>query len=438
MRVLMFTQYYPPEVGATQNRMAHFAQALVRQGHAVTVVTALPNHPAGVIQEGYRGRLWMRRVEEGVAVIRVWVATTPQKTFITRLAFYLSYVWHALLAGLLLTGSRHDVVFATSPPLTVGLPGLLYARLRRVPFVLDVRDLWPILAVELGEMRSPLVVRLAHRLERLLYRGAAAVTVVTRGFRTYIHEQGLPDHRVVFLPNGTVPEVFRPLPPDESLRGSLGLDGRFVVGFFGNHGIAQDLEGVLKTAHLMAGDARVRFLFVGEGPVKADLMGQQQQLGLTNVSFLGQVSQAEVIRYISLSDVMVVPLRRIELFRTFIPSKLFDFMACAQPILLQVDGEAREILEQAGAGVFVPPGDPSALAAAIWRMMAMSVQERTAMGAAGRDFVRRYYLRDAQGVRLEAVLQALASGRAVPEAILATPAVAHQNSADLVPTKSAL
>jgi glycosyltransferase involved in cell wall biosynthesis len=421
----MFTQYYPPEVGATQNRIAHFARSLVMQGHSVTVVTALPNHPAGIIQQGYRRRLWMRRVEDGVAVVRVWVATAPRKTFVTRLAFYLSYVCHALVAGLLLTGRRHDVVFATSPPLTVGLPGVLYARLRTVPFVLDVRDLWPILAVELGEMRQPGIVRLARRLERLLYRHATAVTVVTLGFGTYLREQGLPDDRIGFLPNGTIPEVFRPLPLDDSLRGSLGLDGRFVVGFFGNHGIAQDLEGVLKTAHLMARDERVHFLFVGEGPVKADLMKEQQRLGLANVTFLRQVSLAEVTRYISLTDTMVVPLRRLDLFRTFIPSKLFDFMACAKPILLQVDGEAREILEQAGAGLFVPPGDPPALAAAIQRMVEMSRDERVAMGAAGLDSVRRHYLRDAQALRLEAILQALVSGGRVPEAARVTRATAH-------------
>ncbi len=417
MRVLMFTQYYPPELGATQNRMAHFARHLSLEGHRVTVVTAVPNHPAGVIQTGYRWRLWMRRVEEGVTVVRVWVATSPRKTFVTRLGFYLSYVWHALLAGMLLTGYRYDVVFATSPPLTVGLPGLLYARLRRVPFVLDVRDLWPILAVELGELRDPRAIRLARSLELLLYRHAAAITVVTRGFGRYLCAQGYPRDRIVLLPNGTIPEVFRPLPPDDTLRRSVGLDGRFVVGFFGNHGIAQDLENVLETARLMAVDERIRFLFVGEGPVKASLIERQRRLDLTNVTFLPQVSRAEVSRYIGLSDVALVPLRDHALFHSFVPSKLFDLMACARPILLQVDGEAREILEAAGAGLFVPPGEPQALASAIRRIADMHADQRGAMGVAGVDFARRNCLRDTQAIRLGALLQALVSGRSVPEPV---------------------
>ena len=390
MRVLMFTQYYPPEVGATQTRMHFFAKRLAAQGHQVTVVTEVPNHPAGVILRGFRRVLWRRSVEDGLNVIRVWVSTSPRKTFLVRAGLYLTYAFNAALAGVFLSGRRHDVVVATSPPLPVGLPALVYAKLRRVPFVLDIRDLWPLLAVELGEMRNSLVIRVARRLELLLYRHAATITVVTRGFGRYIGEQGFPEDRIVLLPNGTIPEVFRPLQPDEALRGSLGLDGRFVVGFFGTHGIAQDLEGVLETARLMAADERVRFLFVGEGPVKARLIERQRRLGLANVTFLREVPQAEVARYINLSDVVLVPLRKLELFHTCVPSKLFDLMACARPILLQVDGEAREILERAGAGLFVCPGDPGALAAAIRRMGDMDGGDRAAMGAAGLEFVRRY------------------------------------------------
>jgi glycosyltransferase involved in cell wall biosynthesis len=421
MRVLLLTQYYPPEVGATQNRMHFFARRLAELGHHVTVVAEVPNHPAGVIFPEFRRKLWTRTVEDDVHVIRVWVTTSPRKTFLVRTGFYLTYAINAVLASLFLAGPRHDVVFATSPPLTVGIPALIYAKLRRVPFVLDVRDLWPLLAVELGELRSPLVVGIARRLEWLLYRHAAAITVVTRGFASYLREQGCPDDRIVFLPNGTIPELFRPLPPDPSLSASIGLDGAFVVGFFGNHGIAQDLEGVLETARLLARgepggrDARVRFLLVGEGPVKANLMAAQRRLGLDTITFLPQVPQDEVARYINLSDAVLVPLRKLDIFHAFVPSKLFDFMACARPVLLQVDGEARQILDEARAGLFVAPGEPEALAAAIRQLADMDAGQRAAMGAAGLAFVGRRYLRETQVVRLDALLKALVSGRPVPE-----------------------
>jgi glycosyltransferase involved in cell wall biosynthesis len=279
--------------------------------------------------------------------------------------------------------------------------------------VLDIRDLWPLLAIELGELRNPRLVRMAHGLERLLYRHASAMTVVTHGFVEYLRERGHPQDRIVFLPNGTIPEVFHPVSPDPAMRASLGLDGKFVVGFYGLHGIAQDLEGVLEAARLMAQgqpherDARVQFLFVGEGPVKARLMAQQQRWGIDNVTFLSQVPQTEVTTYIGLSDAALVPLRKLESFRAFVPSKLFDLMACARPIVLQVDGEARDILDRAGAGMFVAPGDPPALVAALRRLADMERDERRAMGTAGLDFVRRHYLRETQAVRLEALLKEL-------------------------------
>lgn len=405
MRVLIFSQYYPPEVGATQHRLHFFASRLARMGHHVTVVAEVPNHPAGVILPGFTGKAWQRSNEDGVHVVRVWVKTGPVKTFVVRIGFYVTYAINALFAALLLTGRRHDVVFATSPPLTVGWPGYVYSKLRRVPFVLDIRDLWPVLAVELGEMKNARVVAAARRLELLLYRNATRVTAVTRGFVRYVAEQGYPAERIVLLPNGTIPELFHPEPRDTALGAKLGLDGRFVVGFYGLHGIAQDLENVIETARLLEADDRFAFLLVGEGPVKADLVGKAERLGLRNVIFHPQVSQIEVLPLIMQADVVLVPLRRLELFKTFIPSKLFDFMACAKPVVLQVDGEAREMLEEARAGMFVEPGQPAKLAETLQQLVSMTKAELEAMGQAGLAYVRANYLREQQALRLEEVLR---------------------------------
>jgi glycosyltransferase involved in cell wall biosynthesis len=410
VRILIFSQYYPPEVGATQNRMHFFASRLAEMGHHVTVVAEVPNHPAGVIFPGYTGKLWMRSEEDGVHVVRVWVKTGPVKTFAVRIGFYITYAVNGLVAAWFLAGRRHDVVFATSPPLTVGWPAYVYSKLRGVPLVLDIRDLWPVLAVELGEMTNPRVVALARRLELLLYRNAARVTAVTRGFVRYVAEQGYPPDRIVLLPNGTIPEVFHPHARDAALRTRLGLDGKFVVGFYGLHGIAQDLESVIEAARLLAGDERFAFLFVGEGPVKAPLMTRAQELGLRNVTFHPQVSQHEVLPFIMQADAVLVPLRRLELFKTFIPSKLFDFMACGKPVVLQVDGEAREILEEAGGGVFVEPGSAAGLAETIRTLASRPTAELEAMGQAGLAYVHQRYLREQQAVRLDEVLRDVVAG----------------------------
>lgn len=411
MRVLLFTQFYPPEVGATQFRMEYFARHLAEAGHEVTVITEVPNHPAGVIHPEYRGSLWRASTENGIRVIRLWVATSPQKTFFTRLGFYLTYACGATLAALLVAGRRHDVVFLTSPPLTVGIPGLVYSWLRRVPLVLDVRDLWPVLAVEMGEMRNPRVIALARRLEVLLYRRAARITVVTRGFARYVREHGVGEDRILLLPNGVEPEVFHPAAPDGDLQRELGLDGKFVVGFYGNHGIAQDLEGVLDAARLLASDDRIRFLFVGEGPVKSALVARRLQEGLRHVTFLPQVPQATILRYVSLATVVIVPLRKLELFKTFIPSKMFDFLACAKPVVLSVDGEARQILEESGGGIFVPPGDPQALADTLRHLAGSSQGTLAETGEAGRAYVSRHYRRKDQAARLEQLLLSLTRSR---------------------------
>jgi colanic acid biosynthesis glycosyl transferase WcaI len=401
----MFSQYYPPEIGATQTRMHFFASRLAAKGHRVAVVAEVPNHPSGIIAPAYRRIAWQTTDEDGVTVVRVWVKTAASKTFWVRIAFYLTYALNATLAALLLTGRRYDAIFATSPPLTVGIPALLYSKIRRVPFVLDVRDLWPVLAVELGEMRNRRVIAIARRLELALYRHASSITVVTRAFERYLIELGCPPSKIMFLPNGTVPEVFHPTEPDSALQHQHGLKDRFVVGFLGNHGIAQNLEGVLDAAASVQDNERIRFVFVGEGPMKPALQAKRTALALQNVDFLPEVPQNEVLRYIALCDVLLVPLRRVELFKGFIPSKLFDFMACAKPVVLQVDGEAREILEHSGGGVFVPPGDSAALANAIRGLAAAPPETLHEMGRAGLRYVTSHFLREQQAEHLNELVQ---------------------------------
>ena len=405
MRILFLTQFFPPEVGATQARMHHCAQRLVEKGHQVTVITELPNHPKGVIFPGYGRRLFRRSTEDELDVIRLWVYTSPHKNSLRRILFYFTYMINAVFAGLFLARGRYDVVFATSPPLTVVLAAYVVSWFKRCRYVMDVRDLWPAVGVVLGEIRGNAFVSVLERLERLLYRRAAAITGVTRSFVDYIEQKGVDRGKIYFLPNGTIPELFHPDRQDHSIRQRLGLENKFVVGFCGNHGVAQGLPGILEAAQLLREHEDVSFLFVGEGPLKERLLDTKRRERLDNVLLLPEVPVDEIAGYINAADVMLVPLRKDKIFTSFIPSKMFDFMACAKPIVLTVDGEARAILDEAGAGVYVEPDNPQALCDALVRLRECP-EVLTQMGQRGRAFVLEHYLRDTQAERLEGILSA--------------------------------
>jgi glycosyltransferase involved in cell wall biosynthesis len=410
VHVLFVTQFFTPEVGATQTRIHEFARACVAAGHRVTVLTELPNHPRGRILPDYQGRIVTRETLDGFTVLRVWVWTAEIKTFWMRLAFYGSFFVLALLRGALVRGPV-DVVFATSPPLPVGLLGWVLARARRARFVLDIRDLWPAAAQALGELNRPALLRAAERLERFLYRHADRITTVTRGFVRHITPMLRDAARVVWLPNGTIGDVFHPDRVDPSLRARLGLTGRFVVTFAGNHGIGQGLEAVLEAANLLRARPDVMFCFIGDGPSKARLVARAGALELPNVRFLPGVPLAEVTPYLTMSDALLVTLRSHPVFDTFIPSKLFDFLACSRPVILMVNGEAREVLEASGNGVWVAPEDSAGLAKAVVELMERPEEERRAMGARGRAYVVAHYSRAAQAERLVRLLEAVQADR---------------------------
>jgi glycosyltransferase involved in cell wall biosynthesis len=406
MKVLLLTQYFAPEIGATQNRMAEFAAALAGAGHDVEVLTEVPNHPSGIIAAAYRRRWIYRERGESYAVTRVWVLARPAKTFVTRLGFYTTYFLMALVACAS-PRRRYDVIVATTPPLTVAAAGLVLARLKRVPFVADVRDLWPEAAAALGELSSPVLYRAAARLARAVYRHASAVTATTTPFCRHIEAHGGPAGRVVHIPNGTRPDRFTTTDAlRDEFRRTHQFGDRFVLAYVGLHGLAQGLEVVLDAAAL-APDAL--FLLVGEGPRKRALMTACRERGCANVRFLPEVASSEVRGVMSAADALLVCLSPDPVFTTFIPSKLFDGMAAARPMVLMVDGEARRVLEEAQAGVFVRPGDARGLADAVAALRADPEAGRR-MGRAGRAFVSAHYDRRVQAARFARVVASAAEG----------------------------
>ncbi|HET7567380.1 MAG TPA: glycosyltransferase [Gaiellaceae bacterium] len=398
LRVLMLSQYFPPEVGATQSRMQTFAEHLAARGHRVTVVAEFPNHPHGIVPEKYRGRLVVDDRSNEYRVLRVWVKTGPVKNQASRLELYLSYTAMALAAAPI--AGRADVVLATSPPLFSGIAGVAIARANGAPLVLDVRDLWPAAAVSLQQISGRSVEWLGFGLERWLYRQAAAVTTVTLPFSRHVDRLRPGRPGSALIPNGTLGQFFAVDGGDAASRELLGRPNRFLVTFAGTHGIAQALPRIIDAAALLQDTAD--FAFVGEGPVKDALIARAESLGLENVRFLPQVPLDSINPVLGASDALLVPLSGHPTFAEFVPSKMIDFMAAGKPILLSARGEAARILALAGAGVPVTPEDPEALATAV-RGLASDPAAAAAMGERGRLFAARR-LRSQQAERLEQVL----------------------------------
>ena len=400
LRIVLVSQYFPPEVGATQSRMQSFAEYLAERGHQVTVIAEFPNHPQGVVPREYRGRLVEDDRSNPYRVLRVWVKASREKTQLTRLSFYLSFMGLATAVAPL--AGRADVVVATTPPLFTGLAGLAIARMNGAPFVLDVRDLWPAAATSLLQISPGWETRLAQKLERRLYRSAAAVVAVTKPFCGHVDEIRGRSPRSVLIPNGTLTQFFVDDARDPAQRLGVPRD-RFLVTFAGMLGIAQALPAVIEAAARLDGTAELAL--VGEGPVKQTIVELARERGLENVHFHPQIPLESIPPVLAASDALLVPLSAHPTFEQFVPSKMIDFMATGTPVILSAAGEAARILRVSGGGLVVPPESPEELAAAI-RWLASHPTEAAEMGGRGREFARRR-LRDEQAERLEHLLDDL-------------------------------
>ena len=396
MRIVYATQYYPPEPAAAANRAKAFVDGLVALGHEVIVVCERPNHPEGVFTDGHGRKPLVVEELDGAQVQRVWVSTSPVKTTRTRLMFYGTYA--AAAAMRIATLKKADVVYASSPPLPGPTAVLEAARLRRTPFVMDVRDIWPAAAVALGELSNPKLVRFFERVERHLYKHAAAVTTTTHAFCAHI--DGVAGREVsVHLPNGAsdamVAEPYEP-PPG-------GAD--YVVGYVGNLGIAQGLE-ILPAAAELLRDERVRFEVVGGGPRREALQEDVAARSLANVTVNPPVAREEVSAVLRRCDALLVCLADEPVLEHFVPSKMFDAMAVGRPVLLAARGESAALVAETGCGLTMAPEDGPALAAAI-RVLSADRPRAVAMGEAGRAVVGEH-TRGRQVEKLDEVLRAAA------------------------------
>jgi glycosyltransferase involved in cell wall biosynthesis len=369
MHVLFLTDNFPPEVNAPASRTFEHCREWVKQGQRVTVITCAPNFPMGRVFPGYRNRLWQTESIDGIQVIRVWTYISANNGFVKRILDYLSFMCSALLAAFFVR--RVDVVIGTSPQFFTVCATWAAAACKRVPWVFELRDLWPESIKAVGAMRESLATRMLERLEMLLYRKANRIVTVTHAFRTALIKRGIDGAKIDVVTNGVDLSRFFPVPKDEQLVQALDLDGKFVVGYIGTHGMAHALETLLDAAAVLQqapGAANVVFLFLGDGARKMELMERARQQGLNNVIFLNSVSKDQVARYWSLLDVSVIHLRKTELFTTVIPSKLFECMGMGIPVLHGLSGESADIVRDEQVGQVFESENAGQLAEGVLRL----------------------------------------------------------------------
>jgi colanic acid biosynthesis glycosyl transferase WcaI len=362
--ILFISPYYPPESGAAPACVGETATRLVKQGNQVTVLTTFPNYPTGIFPLQYRGRLFQQEMRDGVRVVRVWSWVSPNKSFLHRIKWYLSFAFLAPLIGGKAVG-HPDMIIVQSPPLFDAIAVRLLAWWKHCPFIFMVSDLWPEQAIQLGVLRNRLLIRLSEWLEWSTYRRAALVWVVTEWIRDQLIQRGLDPERILLLTNGVDTTKFHPLPQAQA-RTELGWDDRFTVLYVGTHGVTHGLMTIIDAAEQLRDRDDIHFVLVGEGSDKEDMIAQADKRGLTNITFMDVVPHSLVPSLLAAGDVCLALVRKALVTEGILPIKMFEGMACARPIVLAVDGEARRMAEQeAGAVLYVEPGNATELASAI-------------------------------------------------------------------------
>jgi colanic acid biosynthesis glycosyl transferase WcaI len=401
MRVLILVQHYVPEITAARFRLEAFARGLTRRGHEVQVICPVPNHPRGVIEEGYRRGLFVRREVAGSRITYLRVLTSREKTFWKRIGYYASYAGVAFLTGVL--RRRADIVLASSPPLSVAAVGTVVAARHRAPLLLDIRDLWPQSALDVGELKQGALFSAAEAVERFAYRRADLIVTANDAFRRWIAERSPDGAPIEVVENGTTEELLRigDSPVD---RASVGYpDGVFVWAYAGNIGLAHGLESAADAAGMLGKEYLL--LVVGEGPRRAALEERVTDQPAGSVQLHGLMTPGEAARRLRAADAVLVSERQ----ERTVSAKLYDVCAMGRPIVAACRGELRRIIESEEIGLAVTHGDAQALADAVQRLRS-DPELRDRMGKRARAFAR-LHLRERQADRLADLAESLGDRR---------------------------
>jgi glycosyltransferase involved in cell wall biosynthesis len=388
------------EPGGTRHH--ELARYLVKRGHRVTVIASPVSYLTGSAEK--KRIPWVERQQDGedISILRVYTYRALHRSFSHRVVSFLSFMVSSFIVGL---GMRQvDLVWGTSPPIFQGFTAWLLSRLKRAPFLFEVRDLWPAFAVAVGVLRQPLLIRASEWLERFLYYHADRVVVNSPGFIDHVKARGA--RLVTLVPNGSDTTMFNPELDGEDFRQEYGLVGKFIALYAGAHGMSNDLTVLLATADLLRDETGIAIVFLGDGKEKPALMAQAAEMGLTNVHFIPPVSKAQMPEALAAADACIAILKPVDLYRTVYPNKVFDYMAAGKPVILAIDGVIRELVEQARAGIAVPPGDAAALEQAI-RQLAGDPERRWQMGRSGRAYVAENFDRGMLADQMAEILESM-------------------------------
>lgn len=411
MRILLLHQYFLEEGEGGGSRFNEFTRHWVAQGHQVTVLGGMIHYNGDRKPAEYKGKWCVRKMQGSVEVWRSHVSETYNAGFVGRLWGYFSFMFSSLWTGLFKVKGKYDIILVTSPPLFIAVTGYILSGLKRIPFVFEVRDLWPESAIDTGVLNNRLLIKLAYWFEAFIYRKAHLINVLTPAFQaTLIEKKGVPKEKVIFIPNAAdfslSDKVLADFDP-RVFRKEQGWEGKFVVTYVGAHGVANHLEQVLETADLLR-ETEVLFVLIGFGMQKEKLMAMAEAMALDNVRFLGPVAKTDVFKFIAASDMGTSVLKRVDTFKTVYSNKTFDYMACRKPILMAIDGVSRELVEEAQAGSFVEPENPQDFAAKVVQYMSDPLRVRRE-GENGERYARqnfdRSFLADRYLSELERIAQ---------------------------------
>jgi colanic acid biosynthesis glycosyl transferase WcaI len=391
MRVLLLTQWYLPE---PQKIVSDLAESVRDAGHEVTVLTGFPNFPAGKIYEGYRQKLFQRETLNGVPIIRVPLFPDHSRSAVKRTLNVTSFAWSAALLGSFLA-PRVDLIHVIHPPLTVAWPAWWLSLLRWAPFTYEIQDMWPETLKATGIINNDRVLRIIGWCAKRVYNRAAAIRVISPGFRQNLIEKGVPENKIHVISNWVDTAFYRPLPPDAKRAKEFGFAGKFNILFAGMMGEAQGLETVLKAAAGLRDLPAVQFVFLGDGTALDSLKKKSSELQLDNVLFLGRHPQAVMPDFFALADALLLNLSKDPLFKITIPHKTYAYMACGKPILAAAGGDPADVVTSADAGFTCPPGDPKALEQIVRRLYSLNEEDRLRLGENGRRVACEQFARDA-------------------------------------------
>ncbi|MDR0790148.1 MAG: glycosyltransferase family 4 protein [Bacteroidales bacterium] len=393
MKLLILTQYFPPEVGAPQNRLFEVASRLQQRGVEVTILTAMPNYPQMVIHQEYKGKCYCKEQMSGMTIHRCWIYVPKSKALVKRLLNYFSFVFSALWYGLLKVRGKYDVLLVESPPLFLGITAYLLSRCKKAKMVFNVSDLWPESAEKLGLISNRFFLRMATILEEFCYRKSALISGQTQGIVSNIKAR-FPQKNVHWLKNGVdiSKYVENDLTNPVSFRQEKGFEtADFILLYGGIIGYAQGLDVILQAAEILKDKRDIKFVLLGNGPEKERLLTMKSDLALTNVYFYDAVAKKQMRHIIEGIDASIVPLKRLDIFKGAIPSKIFEYLAIRKPILLGVEGEAEELfIKQGKSGLAFEPDNAKDLSNKILSLY-NDPQSAKEMGNEGFEYVKAYF-----------------------------------------------